>query len=107
MIINIPITIDETSFEGKVSQDIENKVVATLVKKIEESIKHYAYVPSWKAEPVKENLLCMVAAHVDEFLDKYKDDIINIAGNELAVRLARRKAGKELLTKAESEEENE
>ena len=95
MIINIPLNIDESAFEGAIEKDIENKVVEALVKKIEESIKGYSY--SYAKDPVKDNLLTMACRHLDDFIDFHKDEIISAAGQELAVRLSRTKKAKDLL----------
>ena len=109
MIIYIPLNFDETVFEGQIAKEIENKAVEALVKKIEESIKGYSY--SYGKDRVKDNLLNMACRHLDDFIDKYKDEIISAAGQELATRLSRTKKAKELLgdlvTDEERSKENE
>ena len=43
MIVNIPLNIDETAFEGQMSKDIENKVVRWLSDEIKSTLKRKAH----------------------------------------------------------------
>lgn len=91
MIINIPINIDETAFEGQMSKDIENKVVTFLCDEIKNTLKRKAY--GTELDGLKEFVLYVVEKKIDAF----RDEIIETASKELANKLARSKRGKEIL----------
>jgi len=105
MVINIPINFDETAFEGKVSEDIQNRVVAELTKRIDDAIARrssgYYYGDSGKQ--VIDGIIAMAKDEVSKVINQYEQQIIEIAGNELAARLARTKKGKEILERYEDE----
>ena len=91
MIINVPITIDETAFEGQMSKDIENKVVTFLCDEIKNTLKRKAY--GTEMDGLKE----FVIDAVEKKIDSFRDEIIETASKELANKLARSKKGKEIL----------
>ena len=91
MIINIPINIDKTAFEGQMSKDIENKVVTFLCDEIKNTLKRKAY--GTELDGLKEFVLDVVEKKIDSF----RDEIIETASKELANKLARSKKGKEIL----------
>ena len=91
MIINVPITIDETAFEGQMSKDIENKVVRWLSDEIKSTLKRKAY--GTELDGLKEFVIDVVEKKIDTF----RDEIIEMASKELSNKLARSKKGKEIL----------
>ena len=91
MIINVPITIDETAFEGQMSKYIENKVVTFLCDEIKNTLKRKAY--GTELDGLKEFVLDVVEKKIDSF----RNEIIKTASKELANKLARSKKGKEIL----------
>lgn len=91
MIINVPITIDETAFEGQMSKDIENKVVRWLSDEIKSTLKRKAY--GTELDGLKEFVIDVVEKKIDTF----RDEIIETASKELSNKLARSKKGKEIL----------
>ena len=91
MIVNIPLNIDETAFEGQMSKDIENKVVRWLSDEIKNTLKRKAY--GTELDGLKEFVIDVVEKKIDSF----RDEIIETASKELANKLARSKKGKEIL----------
>ena len=91
MIVNIPLNIDETAFEGQMSKDIENKVVRWLSDEIKNTLKRKAY--GTEMDGLKEFVIDVVEKKIDSF----RDEIIEAASKELANKLARSKKGKEIL----------
>ena len=97
MIVNIPINIDETVFEKKMSKDIENKVVRFLCDEVKATLKRKAYGTE------KEGLEEFVIDVVEKKIDNFRDEIIEAASKELVTKLARSKKGKEILGNLENE----
>ena len=99
MIVNIPIQIDESAFEGKVSKEIQDRVVKELLKQIKKQIASNAsgyYYPDDERK-FEAGLSNIVREKVADFINKYEEQIIEVAGKELATRLARTKKGKEIV----------
>ena len=95
MIINIPLQIDEAKMEEVVKQDYEGKVVGEIVKYIKTAlVKHST---SYYGDREMSGMTELIKGEIDTFLDDHKDDIINVAGNILADKLARTKRGKAIL----------
>ena len=107
MLINIPIQIDEKIFNETISKEYENKVTERLYKEILEVLKSYDDTYLWNSgKDARRGLDCIVRDRIDKILLEYKPDIIEAAGNELAKRLLRTKAAKELIEKSQMAQEN-
>lgn len=105
MIINIPINFDETAFEGKISQDVQDKVVVAITERVEDALAKRAagYYYGDKDRKVIDGVRLITEEAVAKVIDKYEDHIIEIAGKELGARLAKTKKGKEILERCENE----
>lgn len=94
MIINIPISIDEKVFEGKIQNEydkiIKEKIFEEVIKTLELADS------SWhgKAENGMRNL---INNKLDNYMKDYKDEIIEKAAQILADRVGRTKKAKEEL----------
>ena len=99
MIINIPIQLDETTFENLVKRDYENKIHDELIKRIEKVL--IAKDPGYYSKSARNGLDEYVKEVVDEHIKKYKGEIIDKAADILATRLARTKAAKQLVKEQE------
>lgn len=99
MVINIPIQIDESAFEGKISKEMQDRVVNELTKQIKRQIASNAsgyYYPDDERK-FEAGLSNIVREKVADFINKYEEQIIEVAGKELAARLVKTKKGKEIL----------
>lgn len=99
MIINIPITVDDSVFEEKFTQDMETQVIAKIVKDVETALIERAgyYYTQNRAERVEQGLRNMVSNAIDTKIEEYKNEIIDAASERLAERLCRTKRAKEIL----------
>lgn len=101
MIINIPLEINEASFEQKVRDDYMNKVEQLLLDLVMQNLKE-ADDRYWSRDrDYKYGLRNIIQDRIDVFLEDHKDDIISAASDKLAERLARTKKAKEILEKLE------
>ena len=94
MIINIPLQIDEKNLEEVVARDYENKIIKEIITRIENVLKSKS--PYYQGTP-KDGMRVIIEEEVDQYLDEYRNEIIEIAGKHLADRLTRTKRAKELL----------
>ena len=97
MIINIPLQIDEATFEEKVKEDYAKSVKELLLNKVDEVLKendnsYYTQSRSWK-----NGLEYIINQEMDIFMRKHKDEIVEMAADKLAERLARTKKAKAIL----------
>lgn len=106
MIINVPITVDETVFEGKVSQEIENKIINKISNDIKETLiklasnyNYYSYSYERKSpdEKAMDGMSGLISRKIGDFIEQNKDEIFKAAGEMIAEKLARTKRAKELL----------
>lgn len=98
MLINIPLTIDDSVFEAKFTEDIENKVVARVVNDVETTLaeKNNLYGLS-RSKAIESGLRIMVVNAINRKIDEYRDEVIDAAADRLAERLCRTKKAKEIL----------
>lgn len=97
MIINIPLQIDEATFEEKVREDYAENVKQLLLAKVDKVLedydnRYYATSKSWK-----NGLEYMITQEIDIFIKDHKDEIVEMAADKLAERLARTKKAKSIL----------
>lgn len=99
MIINIPIQVDDTILEGKISKDVQDKVVQavsdTITKALSEKGKSHAR-NYWNSKP-EDGVLAIVSDIALNIVDEYKDAIIEETAKKLAMKLENRKAVKDLV----------
>ena len=97
MIINIPLQIDEATFEQKVRDDYADSVKQMLLAQVEKVLEE-ADDRYWsKTKDPKRGLYMIITDRLDIFIKEHSDEIIEAAADNLAKRLARTKKGKEIL----------
>lgn len=95
MIINIPLQVDEKKMEEVIAKDYEQKVIAEITNYIKSAL--VAHSGRYYGDRVKDGMDSIITDRVDIFLEEHRDEIINVAGEALANRLARSKRGKALI----------
>ena len=100
MIINIPINIDDQAFEGKISEDIQARVVKMLAESVTQALK-YKTNRYYNAKE-EDGMLLLIEDAVDKKLEEYRDVIIEKTAEKLATKLATRKAAKDLIADKEN-----
>lgn len=98
MIINIPLQFDESAFEGKISEDIQDKVIKNISDSIAKALKEKgrSYAGYYSAS-VEDGVLCIASNIIEDTIKEYQDKIIELASDKLANKLALRKAAKDLI----------
>ena len=103
-IVSISFDFNEDKIRGMIEENAKEMVVNKLTTDIERAIiNSYGYYDRNKTpndSDVRSELRAMVYNELDEFLEKYKDLIIDAAASKLAERLSKTKAAKELKSKA-------
>ena len=96
MIVNIPLQIDEAKMEEVVERDYMGKVMQKITDHVLSCLSKHSknYYGSDKAY---DGMTEMINIRIDAHLDKYRDEIIDVAAKYLADKLARSKRGKEIL----------
>ncbi len=97
MIINIPIQIDEATFEQKVRDDYAESVKQLLLAKVDQVLKERDNRYYKSERDPKIGLENMIYESLDIHMQKHKDEIIEMAADKLAERLARTKKAKAIL----------
>lgn len=95
-IIQMAISVEDEKIVKRVEETAENQIIETLTDRVENVIskKHGWYGKSEKDyTPLKD----MVSEQIEKILDENKDLILFEASKILADKLARSKAGKEVL----------
>lgn len=95
MIINIPIQINEEEMTKVIEKDYQEKVIDEIVKYIKTALASQSQ--NYYGDKVNDGMISVIKQRIDIYLEQYKDQIIEIAGKHLADKLAKTKAGKELL----------
>lgn len=103
MIINIPLQIDEATFEQKVRDDYVENVKQLLLNKVDEVLKEYDNRYYTQSRSWKNGLEYMITREIDIFINDHKDEIVEMAADKLAERLARTKKAKAILEGIEVE----
>lgn len=94
-IFNIAINVEDEKIANSISANVENQVY----KLISDEVKSIIYERSWGSykqynnNPLKE----LVVGQIDKFLNDNKGTILETASSKLAEKLAKSKAGKELV----------
>lgn len=109
MIINIPLTIDDENIQKKLTEEAEIRVINEVIRDVKTAIavkggakltkSYYGNYTneSYSTETIVNGLYWIVREEIDKVIAEYKDEIIKAASEELAKRLARTKAAKELI----------
>ena len=85
MVINVPISIDETAFGRKFAEDVEQKVINMFMNDTRKSLTTY-------------HITAIINDLVEDKIAKeWKEEIIDRTSDKLASKLARTKAAKELI----------
>lgn len=95
-IIQMAISVEDEKIVKRVEETAESQIIKTLTDKIEGIIseKHGWYVESKRDYTPLKN---MVSEQITKILDDNKDLILSEASKILADKLAKSKAGKEIL----------
>lgn len=97
MIINIPLQIDEATFEQKVKDDYAESVKQLLLTQVEKVLAERDNRYYLNKKDYKYGLETIINERIDIFINEHKDEIIEAAAKELAKRLSRTKKAKEAL----------
>ena len=89
MIINIPLQIDEATFEQKVREDYSENVKQLLLAKVDQILKERDNRYYRSGRDPKVGLENMVYESLDIYMNNHKDEIIEMAADKLAERLAK------------------
>lgn len=95
MIINIPVQVDEHSFEDAIKRDYENKLFSEMVKAAKNAIAFKSN--KYYGNKFEDGMIELVKEQIDAILQENKDKIVTAASQELAERIARSKKGKAIL----------
>ncbi len=90
MIINIPLHIDDELMEEKLANEARIQVVKDLTNRVDDILTQTNYY-------AKDGLTAMIYKVIDKCIAENKDQIIELAAEKLAERLARTKAAKETI----------
>lgn len=95
-IIQMAISVEDEKIVKRVEETAEKQIIETLTDRVEDVISEKR---GWygKAERDYTPLKNMVSEQIEKILDKNKDLILSEASKILADKLARSKAGKEIL----------
>ena len=104
MILNIPLQIDEANIEQMVKKEYDNKVIEAVVNRLEEGLAKNQV--GWsRAEKASNGLVYLMERTADDFLEKYRDKIIDVTADRLVERLRRTKAVKEMVNGVKEKED--
>ena len=103
MIINIPLQIDEATFEQKVKDDYAENVRQLLLAKVDQVLKERDNRYYRMERDPKVGLETMIYEVLNAYMEECKDEIIEMAADKLAERLARTKKAKAILEGMEVE----
>lgn len=101
-IMQIAISVEDEKIVKRVEETAENQIIETLTDRVENVISEKR---GWygKSEKDYAPLKNMVSEQIAKILDENKDLILSEASKILADKLARSKAGKEILQEAKGE----
>lgn len=101
MLVNIPLQIDDATFEGKLTAEYEAKVINHIEERIDSILKDHDRASWGHSRSARNGLDNLISYEIDEritdFLNENRDAIIEAAAKDLGNRLARSKRGKEIL----------
>ena len=94
-IFNFAINIEDEKIANSISANVESQVYRLIT----DEVKKIIYEKNWGGcNPYNNNpLKALVIDQIDKFLDDNKSTILETASSKLAEKLAKSKAGKELL----------
>ena len=97
-IVQFAISIDDRTIEDRIKKSAEKQIIDAIQKKVEDELFeiHYGH---------RVGCADWVKRKVDDFLENNRNEILDRAAAQLAERLLRSKAGKDLLRKVEEEAE--
>lgn len=98
---SVPVTIgvDEDKIAREIESEVKEKVIRSIGDKVEEIIyKKYEEYGYYGKKEIKGDgpLRIMVTTEIHNILEKERDSIVALAAKELADKLSRQKAVKEL-----------
>lgn len=103
MIINIPLQIDEKNLEDVIARDYDDKITTEIANRITKVLADRSPYYNYGNRSAEAGMNEIVLRKVDDYLVKYKDQIIERAAERLAERLAKTKKAKEILTNLEDQ----
>ena len=95
-IVQFAVSIDDRAIEDRIKKTAERQIVEAIQKKVEDELFEMSYGH-------RVGCADWVKRKVDNFLENNREEILNRAAAQIAEKLLRSKAGKELLRKAEGE----
>ena len=93
-IVQFAIGIDDQAIEERIRKTAEKQIIEAIQKKVEDELFEMRYGH-------RVGCADWVKCKVDDFLDNNREEILSRAAAQIAEKLLRSKAGKELLRKAE------
>lgn len=99
-IVQFAIGIDDEAIRNRVTENAEKQII----QRIEQSVRNKLFESHYYRRDADENspLSEYSKRLVDEFLEKHKEELLEKTAGYLAAKLARSKAGKNLLTDEKS-----
>lgn len=104
MIINIPLSINEEEMTKVIERDYQNKVIDKIVDYIKKALVTQSR--EFYGDREMNGMIAVIEDKVEDYIQKYKNEIIEIAGKHLAEKLVKTKKGKELLEEVAKEVKN-
>ena len=96
-IVQFAVSIDDNAITQYVTKNAEKEIIKDLKQQVANRLFESRYYRS-NADPERDPLSEWAKEEIiDAFLEKNKDKIISEAAKELAIKLARTKAGKAIL----------
>ena len=93
MIINIPLNIPDEILNNALAKDYEDKILKNLTEEVRKCIERRTYSTYDK---LNRGLDAYVDDHIGKIVSENKEQIIELAADKLATKLARTKAAKEV-----------
>ena len=101
MVINIPISIDESAFEGKMTEEVKSEVIKELSNRIERELKEHDCESYYGRKRADLGLKYLINQRIDiaieEQIPDLRERVIEATADRLATKLAKTKAAKELI----------
>jgi len=94
MVITVPINVDESAFEGAISRELEERLLKELTKLMERELGKRSR-RSYSQDEF--GLRDWMDDKITDYVEQFKDVIIETTSKMLAEKLARSKRGKEIL----------
>lgn len=92
-IVQFAISIDDDRIAKSIEENVEKQVINNITEQVKGIITRKYYYSGDEYEPLKN----MVKRQIEKVIEEHKDYILENAAKILADKLARSKAGKQLL----------